>query len=285
MKTTPEGISGALDLLRQQMCSHAPAPRVAPTQLDRTKARTVVALPAGGEGSRLRHMTQDRGLQKVALPLAEGDSLIVRTIKMYRDAGIKDFVALVYYKAKSVMDELGDGEDLGVQIKYSEDPGHPVGRGGAIRHAVENGSIPQDATLIVHNPDDQIVNYPGSFVDDMLCGHLHGCAQGRLATVLVVPETAYAYTGLKIEQGKVTDVATYPPIPVPCHIGVTVLAPETFPLFSEMFDLSRKMDFEGVLFPRLARDGRLHAVVIPPECWIAVNDLKGVKKFVEALGG
>lgn len=285
MGTTDDDMLGALDALRAQMCTPGPAPTVSDEELDALKGRCVVALPAGGEGSRLRHLTQEAGLQKAALRLAEGDSLIVRTVKMYRDAGIKEFVALVFHKAKSVRDELGDGGDLGVRIAYSEDPGRPVGRGGAIRHAVENGAIRTDATLIVHNPDDQIVQYPGSFVDDVLAGHLQGSGQGMLGTVVVVPQTSYAYTGLRIVKGKVTDVATYPAIPVPCHVGVTVLAPGTFPLFSEMFDLSQKVDFEGVLFPELVRQGRLYSVVIPPQCWIAVNDPKGVKRFVEAVGG
>jgi len=276
-----------LDLLnawKQQMCTPGSTPDISPETLNDLKAQSVVVLPAGGEGSRLRHLTEEENLQKAALRLAEGDSLIVRTIKMYRDAGLKEFVALVYYKARSVLDELGDGSALGVHIHYSEDPGRPVGRGGAIRHAVENGAIEENATLIVHNPDDQIVNYPGCFVDDVLAGHLKGTQQGMLGTVVVVPETSYAYTGLRIQEGQVTDIATYPPIPVPCHIGVTVLAPATFALFSEMFDLSKKMDFEGVLFPKLVQEERLYAVVIPPACWIAVNDLKGVKKFVEAMG-
>jgi NDP-sugar pyrophosphorylase family protein len=284
MQSKDKDMLSVLGAWREQMCSPGPTPGVSGDELNQVKERCVVALPAGGEGSRLRHLTQGEDVQKAALRLAEGDSLIVHTIKMYRDAGLKDFVALVCYKAKSVMDELEDGERLGVRIRYSEDPDHPVGRGGAVRNAVENGCIASDATLIVHNPDDQIVNYPGCFVDDVLAGHLQGSRQGMLATIVVVPETSYAYTGLRIVSGKVTGVATYPPIPVPCHIGVTVLAPETFPMFSEMFDLSKKVDFEGVLFPRLVEESRLYSVVIPPECWIAVNDLKGVKKFVEAVG-
>ena len=198
MNSKDEAMLDVLNTWKAQMCTAGPKPEVSVEELNDIKAHSVVALPAGGEGSRLRHMTEGEDLQKVALRLAEGDSLIVRTIKMYRDAGIKEFVALVYYKAASIVDELGDGEQFGVHIKYSEDPGHPVGRGGAIRHAVENGAIGKDATLIIHNPDDQIVNYPGSFVDDMLAEHVQANQKGMLGTVVVVPETPYAYTGLRI---------------------------------------------------------------------------------------
>lgn len=272
----------ALDELRARVCRPGPRPQVAPQEIERLKETCVVVLPAGGEGSRLRTLMGSDAVNKAALKLGD-ESLIRRTARMYRDAGVGRFVALIYHAGASVVEDLGDGKALGAEVRYSEDPGRPVGRGGAILNAIQNGLLPEGATLIVHNPDDQIVRYPGSFVDDVLAGHLQGTRAGAIATVVVVGETPYTYTGLRVEEGRVREIASYPPIPIPTHIGVSVLAPETFPYFRRMFDLSQKMDFEGVMFPKLVEEGRLYAVLIPSECWIAVNDPKGAKRFLEAV--
>ena len=71
---------------------------------------------------------------------------------------------------------LAMGASWGCTVRYSEDPGRPVGRGGAIRHALLNGSIPRDKNLIVHNPDDVIALYTGSFPADVVAAHLAGVA-------------------------------------------------------------------------------------------------------------
>ncbi|OGG51231.1 MAG: hypothetical protein A3F84_17925 [Candidatus Handelsmanbacteria bacterium RIFCSPLOWO2_12_FULL_64_10] len=272
----------ALDELRARVCRPGPRPQADPQEIDRLKETCVVVLPAGGEGSRLRTLLGSDAMNKAALKLGD-ESLIRRTARMYRDAGVGRFVALIYHAGASVVEDLGDGKALGAEVRYSEDPGRPVGRGGAILNAIQNGLLPEGATLIVHNPDDQIVRYPGSFVDDALAGHLQGARAGAIATVVAVGETPYTYTGLRVEEGRVREIASYPPVPIPTHIGVSVLAPETFPYFRRMFDLSQRMDFEGVMFPKLVEEGRLYAVLIPTECWIAVNDPKGAKRFMEAM--
>jgi len=231
----------------------------------------------------LQAVTEPKGVHKAALTLPGGDTMIERTIKMYRDAGFRNFVALVFHQANSVEQALGDGSHLGVRVTYSYDPEIPVGRGGAIRNALENGSIPRDWNLIVHNPDDQIVNYPGNFPHDIVADHLAGVRQGKVATAVVVDGSKYAYTGLRVEDGEIVEVRAYPVVPIPAHIGVTVFDPAAYEAFTRLFSLTKKSDFEGVLFPELAAQGKLYASMIPSECWIAVNDPKALDQLIETL--
>ncbi len=272
-----------LNELKDKICIPGPQVDISGLEIDNLRKKSVVVLPAGGEGTRMRQLTEAQGLHKVVLRPEGGESLIQRIVEMYRDAGLTEFVALIYYEGESVVNDLGDGSSLGVKITYSQDPGGPVGRGGAILNAMENGILAQGSTLIVHNPDDQIVRYSGSFPDDILKGHLQGAKEGAVATAVVVPETPYSYTGFKIESGKIRQIAAYPPVPIPAHTGVTVLGPETFSYFREIFDLSKKMDFEPYLFPKLVEEDRLYSVIIPSQCWIAVNDLKGLRAYLEAV--
>jgi len=103
-----------------------------------------VALAAGGSGSRLKNITDELGVHKTALELPNGETMIERVIKMYKELGVFSFVILVFNESESVIKLLGDGSKYGVNIAYSADPGHAVGRGGAIKNALVSQTIDQN---------------------------------------------------------------------------------------------------------------------------------------------
>ncbi|MCL5781993.1 MAG: NDP-sugar synthase [Patescibacteria group bacterium] len=245
--------------------------------------KATVVLMAGGESSRFSEVTKGEAVNKNAFCLPNGDSMIEMTIRMYREAGFDDFVALVYHNAKSIENILGDGSKLGVNIRYSYDPEMPVGKGGAIKNAILNGSIKSDRYIIIHNPDDVIVDFAGNFPRHIIHGHHETMNKKGLATVVVVEETPYTFTGMKIKDNRVEQIEMYPQIPIPTHIGVTILSPQAYPFFDKYFDLTKKSDFESVLFPILSRKGLLGAVSIPANCWIAVNNAKSYKELLKRL--
>ena len=244
-------------------------------------AKTTVVLMAGGESSRFSEVTKGSPVNKNAFRLPNGDSMIEMTIRMYKEAGFKNFAALVFHNADSIEKILGDGKGLGVNIKYSYDPEIPVGKGGAIKNAILNCSIPKEHYCIIHNPDDVIVDFVGSFPRHIVEGHIHN--KKTLATVVVVEETPYTYTGMKIINNIVHQIEMYPNIPIPTHIGVTILSPETYIYFDKYFDLNKKSDFESVLLPILAKKKLLSAVSIPSNSWIAVNNAKSYKELIKRL--
>jgi NDP-sugar pyrophosphorylase family protein len=276
-------MKAALDNFRKAIYSPGESAHLSSAELQRFAKNCVVALAVGGEGSRLKGVTESQQVHKTALRLPNGETMTERTIRMYREEGFRDFVALVFHHAQSVIDALGDGSHLGVHITYSHDPEHPVGRGGAIRNALDNGSIPRTKNLIVHNPDDQIIRYEGSFPHDIVAGHLAGVQRGMLATAVVVDGTPYTYTGMKIDQGVVEQIEMYPYIPIPTHVGVTVFSPSVYGHFIKLFDLTKKVDFESVLFPLLAQEKQLYSYMIPGRCWLSVNDPKALAQLVELV--
>lgn len=273
----------ALKRLQQEIYSEGSRETLDDAQWGAFAQDCVVALMAGGEGSRFKTISDPHHLQKNSVALPNGDTMIERTIRMYRDAGFKKFVALVFHNADSIKDLLGDGSRLGISITYSHDPEHPVGKGGAMRNAIENGSIPADRSCIAHNPDDQIVNYKGNFVRDVVAAHLAGLNQGMIATAVVADGSPYAFTGMKIEAGVVAQTEMYPHIPIPAHIGVTIFSPAAYEYFPRLFDLTQKIDFENVLFPLLVQERKLYSFGIPGQCWLAVNDQKALAKLIQSL--
>jgi NDP-sugar pyrophosphorylase family protein len=244
---------------------------------------SVVALMAGGESSRYAAVVGGKKIQKNAHELPNGDTMIEMAIRTYRDAGIKKFVALVFHNAHTVEDRLGDGSKLGVEIVYSHDPEKPVGKGGAVRNAIENGSIPLDHNLIVVNPDDVVLNFPGDFARYIGEAHLDGVKMGMVATAVLAPGQPYASTGMMVVDNKVVDTQMYPLIPVPAHIGVTIFSPKILPRFLQLFSLKEKNDFEQILFPILAKESKLWSVGLTEGTWIAVNDLKSYNSLTKML--
>ncbi len=276
-------LQSELDTLAKKIASFHEPPKASEEEWAEFVDKAVVALMAGGESSRYAAVLNGKKVNKNAHELPNGDTMIEMAIRMYRDAGIKKFVALVFHNAHSIENRLGDGSGLGVEIKYSHDPEKPVGKGGAVRNALDNGSIPENANLIVVNPDDVILNFPGSFPEYIGNAYIEGQKKGMLATAVLAPGQAYASTGMMVVDDQVVDTMMYPFIPVPAHVGITVFSPKIFPRFRELFKLTEKNDFEQVLFPMLAKEKKLWSVGLAGGSWIAVNDLKSYKSLIELL--
>ncbi len=87
---------------------------------------------AAGEGRRMRPLTLT-----CPKPLLEvnGKSLIVYHIERLKAAGIVDIVINIAYLGDVIQAALGDGQLLGVRIRYSHEP-QPLETGGAIAHAL-----------------------------------------------------------------------------------------------------------------------------------------------------
>ncbi len=253
------------------------------TSYEQFVGNCTVVLTAGGESSRFKNVAGAALVQKAAYVLPGGETMIERMIGLYRGLGFRHFLVLVYHNADSVKNLLGDGAKLGVSILYSEDPGMPVGRGGAVKHAVLQGFLKPGQYFIIHNPDDQLVGKAGDVLAQAVNAHLEYEKNGALATAVMVEGVRYEFTGFKIEDDFVSEVEMYPFIKIPTHIGLSIFSPEVLPYFDRLFDLGKKTDFEAVLFPELQKEKKLAAHVIGEGLWISVNDEKGLKKLISHL--
>lgn len=269
--------------LRARINTEDTMTKVSPTEIEELKSQTVVVLPAGGRGLRIRNEAQSGDINKAMIKI-NGLSMIEKAIQDYSSAGIKRFVILTGFLAEKVEEHLGDGSRWSVEIRYSCDPdGRKVGNAGAILNALNNGSLDDTSTSIVHNPDDVIVGMSRPYGDVFLEGQVKARKNGCVATFVVVPDTPFQYSGLIIEKGRVRDVTKYPPIAVPAHTGITIFGPEVYSYFRRLVSLEVESSFENVVCPVLAKENLLFAINIPSESWIPVNDLKGIEKARQAL--
>ncbi len=93
-----------------------------------TKTYTAV-IQAGGKGTRMRELTQDR-IPKPMLELG-GKPMILWQVENLRKYGIKEFIFIIGHLGEKVKEYFGDGASFGVHIRYIEEK-VPLGSGGAL---------------------------------------------------------------------------------------------------------------------------------------------------------
>jgi len=282
----PDTLESIMAELRDRINTEDTKTKVSKEEIEEQKARTVVVMPAGGEGTRIRAETHSENIHKVMIKIDGKRSIIEKTVEDYSECGIDKFVVLTGFLAEKVEEHLGDGSRWGVEIRYSRDPaGRKVGNAGAILHALKNGTIDDSLTSIVHNPDDIIVGMNRPYAEVFLEGHLKGKKNGCIGTLVVVPHTSFQYSGLIINKGKVQDITKYPAIAVPAHTGITILDLEVYEYFRNLVSLEIESSFENIICPVIAEEKRLFAINIPPETWIPINNLKELEQARTALQG
>lgn len=268
--------------LKRKIADYQELPAISEDEIKVFVENTTIVLSVGGKGQRMADITQNKVNKNALVINDQGLTIVERTILMYKNAGFKNFLGLVYTQSDSIMEILGDGSALGVSITYSHDPGKPIGRGGAILNAMENNKIDLKKSFIVHNPCDQIIDET-DFLKNCISAHCAYVKQGALSTVIVTNQTPYTFSGMSIQSGFVKDIEYAPMIPVPAHIGVTFFDAAIFPYFDEHFNLEEKADFESVLFPLLAKEQKMGAYPIAYENWVAVKDRKSYNRLKSEL--
>ena len=110
---------------------------------------------AAGEGRRMRPLTSNR--PKVMLPLANRP-ILEHLIIAARDAGIAEFTLVVGYREREVRSCFGNGERLGVRIRYVPQR-HQLGTGDALKAC--EGLVSGPFLLLNGDMVTGSVGYPG----------------------------------------------------------------------------------------------------------------------------
>jgi MurNAc alpha-1-phosphate uridylyltransferase len=136
---------------------------------------------AAGRGERMRPLTD---ITPKPLILLAGQPLIVHAILACQQAGIRDIIINVSYKAETIMQALGDGSHWGVNIHYSQEAEPPLETAGGIIKALP---------LLGHDPfialsGDIWTNYD-------LRQLIHRADSVKLAHLIMVPNPDFKTQG------------------------------------------------------------------------------------------
>jgi len=238
-----------------------------------------VVVIAGGLGQGLKHRTGD-DLPKPLLKIKD-KTLMDYCIELFSNAGYKHFVLLLGNLAEKIQSYVGDGSKYGVNVGYSVEK-EKLGKGGAIKLALENGSIERGKPCVIAYPDDLITD--PNFPKDIVKGHLKGMKLGALATIICVSSTMYRWGVPKLdERGFVVEFVEKPPVYMPATIGRYVLQPEVYAIIEETIGEKKPADFENLVLPEFVKRKVLFNHMIPPGSWIPVNDEKEFMTAVEFM--
>ncbi len=219
---------------------------------------------AGGEGERLRPLTDDR--PKNMVPVG-GRPLVERQLDWLRENDVTDAIFLGGYKADVLQAHVGDGSSLGVRVQYSVET-EPLGRGGALKQGF--ALVPDgEETIIACNGDiltDQTL-------DEMIAFHE---ARAASATVMLTPlKSPYGVVDVG-EDGRITSFREKPVLPYWINAGIYVLSRPFFALLPD------KGDHETETFPALASEGKLFGFK-SDAYWRPVDSIKDISEAEKEL--
>jgi NDP-sugar pyrophosphorylase family protein len=223
---------------------------------------------AGGEGQRLRPLTDER--PKGMVPVA-GKPILQHQLEWLRNNGVQHAVIACGYRYDVIEDYFEDGSRFGIQVGYSIER-TPLGRGGALKQAF--AQVPSDVSYVIATNGDNIQTQP---LAPMLRQHLR---TGAVATLLLT-QLRSPY-GIAQQRGKhITGFVEKPLLSHWLNAGVYVLNREFLEACPDVGD------HEDHLFPTLASEGKLYGFR-SRAYWKAIDtvkDLKEAEKELSQLAG
>ncbi len=197
---------------------------------------------AGGEGTRLRPLTNNR--PKPLLPVL-GRPCIEYSLRALSSAGIEVIDLACAYKGNEVVNQLGDGKALGLNIEYAFEE-TPMGTAGAVK--LLERKLPETFVVVM---GDTLMDID---FQKVIRFHQEHRAMVTIALTEVSNPSEYGIVGL--DQG--SRIVRFKEKPVPAEVfsnlinaGVYVIQKEAFRYVPE----ATKFDFSKNLFPKLMEMG------------------------------
>ena len=196
----------------------------------------------GGEGTRLRPLTAT--VPKPVVPLVDRP-FIVYMLEWLRRHGVDDVVMSCGFLATSVRNVLGDGSQLGLRLRFVEEP-EPRGTAGALKYAED---------LL----DDRFLMLNGDVLTDIdltaqIAQHEGTGAIGTLALVPVEDPTAYGLVPLNDDNS----VREFVEKPSADQIDTNLISAGAYVLERSILALippDRNVSIEREVWPRLVGKG------------------------------
>jgi NDP-sugar pyrophosphorylase family protein len=219
---------------------------------------------AGGEGQRLRPLTDDR--PKNMVPVA-GKPLVEWQLEWLRASGVTDVVFLCGYKAEVLQAHVGDGSRFGLRARYSIED-EPLGRGGALKQGWP--LVPSGEELVIACNSDILTDQP---LAPVIAAHREKAAAATI--MLSALRSPFGIVDLG-DDDRVVAFREKPVLPYWVNAGIYVLSPAFFDLLPD------KGDHETTTFPQLAAEGRLFAFK-SEAYWRPVDSIKDISEAEKEL--
>ncbi|MGI8558341.1 MAG: sugar phosphate nucleotidyltransferase [Solirubrobacteraceae bacterium] len=197
---------------------------------------------AGGEGTRLRPLTSR--MPKPVVTLVDRPFIVFMLEWLHRH-GVDDVVMSCGFLATRVREVLGDGSQLGIRLRFVEEP-EPLGTGGALKYA-------QDLL------EDRFLMLNGDVLCDIDLGaqiaqHERTGARATLALAAVEDPTAYGLVRLDADNA----VREFVEKPSAEEVDTNMISAGAYVLEHSVLELipsGRKVSIEREVWPQLIGKG------------------------------
>ena len=218
---------------------------------------------AGGEGRRLRPLTDDRPKPMIKV---SGKPILLHQIEHLKNHGVDHVVIACRYRWETIREFFQDGRKYGVSITYCLEK-KPLGRGGAIKEAYRR----------IKDPALPVIATNGDNLFDVDIGSLlsrHREMETPITITLVPLKSQYGI--VEVEGNTVNAFREKIVLPHWVNAGVYVLdkdAVEHFPTVG---------DQEESTFPEFAKRGRISAY-LHKGFWKGIDNAKDLSEAEEFL--
>jgi NDP-sugar pyrophosphorylase family protein len=214
---------------------------------------------AGGKGTRLRPLTVYT--PKPIVPICNRPFLLYQ-IDTLRRAGVTDITLSLSYQPEKIEQQLGDGSDFGVKLKYTVEP-QPMGTAGAYKFAED---LIREPTVVFNG--DVLTDLD---LKTMIRQHKERHATATIFLMSVEDPSVYGVVETA-DDGRVLRFLEKPkPEDTTCrniNAGAYVLEPSVLDLIPK----NEAHSFEYGLFPKLLQNGEAFYAHIPQRTyWIDIG--------------
>jgi NDP-sugar pyrophosphorylase family protein len=214
---------------------------------------------AGGKGTRLRPLTVFT--PKPIVPICNKPFLLYQ-IEMLKRAGITDITLSLSYQPQKIEQQLGDGSDFGVNLRYTVEP-QPMGTAGAYKFASD---LIRERTVVLNG--DILTDL------DLKAVMREHDKRKATATIVLTPVDNPSSYGL-VETDADGRVSRFLEKPSADEITCNTINAGTYVLEPKVLDLipgGESYSFEYGVFPRLLEEGEPFFAHIPQKAyWLDIG--------------
>ena len=212
-----------------------------------------VVIMAGGEGRRLRPLTDDT--PKPLLPVG-GQPMLNWVISTLAGHGYRHIFVSVNFQAEKIRTYVGDGSRWGVDVRYLDET-EPLGTAGSLALLPK----PQDHPLLVVNADVLTDVDLGALVD------FHSAAEAFITIAVRDHDTTVPFGVLEVDpKGTVLALEEKPVLAHTISAGIYVLSPQAI----ELVPGGVRTDMTDVLQTAIAARQPVRAVNVS-DSWIDIG--------------
>ncbi len=233
---------------------------------------TSTVILAGGEGRRFRPLTYY--MPKPMIPVGSSErpilEFIVRWVSKW---GVRDFLVLLGYRWRQVVNYFGDGSRFNVRMRYVVDKPPYSNTGGALRRALDLG--------LLDGYEDVLVWYGDILATLNVKELVEAHRLGEADATIVLSQAYRVPVGIATVDlnGKIVELSEKPELRLNATIGILMLKVDSIRKAIESLNLGYDFDIMGDMIPGMIRMGFNIRPFIHNGFWYDVGSIERYEKL------